>query len=87
MAEPQSEKADVVETYPPALDRPLTVGEDEFYIDRAKEIKLLAKLDLAFTPIIMLLYLSCFLDRSNIGMHSFTIWHLYYSCLDLWTFS
>lgn len=36
-------------------------------LDHAKEIKLLAKLDLAFIPIIMLVYLSCFLDRSNIG--------------------
>ena len=39
----------------------------ELRIDRAKEIKLLAKLDFAFIPIIMLVYLSCFLDRSNIG--------------------
>ncbi|KAL0256465.1 hypothetical protein SLS55_008860 [Diplodia seriata] len=36
-------------------------------IDPAKETKLLAKLDAAFTPVIMLVYLSCFLDRSNIG--------------------
>lgn len=40
----------------------------ELYIDPAKEAKLVAKLDLAFTPIIMLLYLVCFLDRSNIGI-------------------
>ena len=39
----------------------------DLYIDPAKEKKLLAKLDMAFTPIIMLVYLSCFLDRSNIG--------------------
>ncbi|KAF1344995.1 major facilitator superfamily domain-containing protein [Delphinella strobiligena] len=36
-------------------------------IDPAKEKKLLAKLDIAFVPIIMVVYLSCFLDRSNIG--------------------
>ena len=36
-------------------------------IDAAAEKKLLAKLDLFFVPIIMLVYLSCFLDRSNIG--------------------
>lgn len=36
-------------------------------IDPAEESKLLAKLDLFFVPIIMLVYLSCFLDRSNIG--------------------
>ena len=35
-------------------------------IDPAEEKILLAKLDLFFTPIIMLLYLSCFLDRTNI---------------------
>lgn len=37
-------------------------------LDAAKEKKLLAKLDLAFVPVIMFSYLSCFLDRSNIGM-------------------
>jgi len=36
-------------------------------IDPAKEKKLLAKLDLFFCPVIMLVYLCCFLDRSVIG--------------------
>ncbi|PSR85673.1 MFS transporter [Coniella lustricola] len=36
-------------------------------IDPAEETKLLGKLDLFFVPIIMAVYLSCFLDRSNIG--------------------
>ncbi|KAJ5737846.1 MFS transporter [Penicillium malachiteum] len=36
-------------------------------LDPEKERKLLLKLDFAFVPIIMLAYLSCFLDRSNIG--------------------
>lgn len=36
-------------------------------IDAKAERKLLLKLDLYFVPIIMLLYLTCFLDRSNIG--------------------
>ncbi|KAF3763307.1 MFS general substrate transporter [Cryphonectria parasitica EP155] len=36
-------------------------------IEPAEERKLLAKLDLFFVPVIMLVYLSCFLDRSNIG--------------------
>ncbi|EYE93017.1 MFS general substrate transporter [Aspergillus ruber CBS 135680] len=36
-------------------------------LDPEKEKKLLLKLDLAFVPIIMLTYLSCFLDRSSIG--------------------
>jgi hypothetical protein len=39
-------------------------------LDPEMERKLLVKLDLAFVPIIMLTYLSCFLDRSNIGMKS-----------------
>ncbi|KAK4936882.1 hypothetical protein LTR10_022339 [Elasticomyces elasticus] len=43
------------------------VGIVEPQIDPAKEKILLAKLDLFFVPIIMLVYLSCFLDRSNIG--------------------
>lgn len=37
-------------------------------LDRAKEKKLLASLDLHFVPIIMFAYLTCFLDRGNIGM-------------------
>lgn len=37
------------------------------HLDPAKEKKLLAKLDFAFVPVIMFAYLSCFLDRSNIG--------------------
>jgi hypothetical protein len=37
------------------------------FIDPVREKKLLAKLDLALVPIIMLTYLACFLDRSNIG--------------------
>ncbi|KAK4546289.1 hypothetical protein LTR36_001966 [Oleoguttula mirabilis] len=40
---------------------------DDISIDPKEEAKLLAKLDLFFVPIIMLVYLSCFLDRSNIG--------------------
>ncbi|KAJ5919516.1 hypothetical protein N7454_009351 [Penicillium verhagenii] len=36
-------------------------------LDPTMEKKLLVKLDLFFVPIIMLTYLSCFLDRSNIG--------------------
>jgi len=42
----------------------------EELIDPAKEKILLAKLDLFFTPVIMLVYLSCFLDRSNIVCRS-----------------
>ncbi|EXJ79178.1 hypothetical protein A1O3_08679 [Capronia epimyces CBS 606.96] len=52
----------------PTLDDGLKeTGSIEPRIDPAKERILLAKLDLMFTPVIMLVYLSCFLDRSNIG--------------------
>ncbi|KAK4445133.1 major facilitator superfamily domain-containing protein [Podospora aff. communis PSN243] len=40
--------------------------EDEI-IDPRAEHKLLLKLDAVFVPIIMVVYLSCFLDRTNIG--------------------
>ncbi|KAK3386779.1 major facilitator superfamily domain-containing protein [Podospora didyma] len=36
-------------------------------LDPAEERRLLLKLDAFFVPIIMIVYLSCFLDRSNIG--------------------
>lgn len=48
------------------LDMMVGTTED-IQLDPVKEKKLLAKLDLAFVPIIMFAYLSCFLDRSNIG--------------------
>ncbi|TVY15779.1 putative transporter protein [Lachnellula arida] len=60
MEDPKAEKIDT-----PPMDE--ASADNEFYVDPVKEVKLLAKLDLAFTPIIMLVYLSCFLDRSNIG--------------------
>jgi hypothetical protein len=44
-------------------------------LDAAKEKKLLAKLDMAFVPVIMFAYLSCFLDRSNIGT-SYSPYHI-----------
>ncbi|TVY47787.1 putative transporter [Lachnellula occidentalis] len=62
MEDPKEEKFDT-----PRLDETSNEADDGFYVDPVKEVKLLAKLDLAFTPIIMLVYLSCFLDRSNIG--------------------
>lgn len=56
----------------PKDDNASVYGVDsELYIDPVKEARLVAKLDLAFTPIIMLLYLVCFLDRSNIGTYPF----------------
>lgn len=44
------------------------IAIENVVLDPRKEAKLLLKLDLAFVPpIIMLTYLSCFLDRTNIG--------------------
>lgn len=63
-------------------DKPKTMepgGDDQGYdqedkgeiqsltLDPGKERRLLMKLDMAFVPIIMLTYVSCFLDRSSIG--------------------
>ncbi|QSZ37270.1 hypothetical protein DSL72_009364 [Monilinia vaccinii-corymbosi] len=68
MEQPQSEKVVALhDREPGVLDAALDDAETEVHIDPAGEVKLLAKLDLAFTPVIMLVYLSCFLDRSNIG--------------------
>lgn len=68
MEQPHSEKMESLYEKPAVLGH--TDDSDiDVYIDPAKEVKLLAKLDLAFTPVIMLVYLSCFLDRSNIGKH------------------
>lgn len=51
-----------------SIEKTTTVdGDMEDHIDPARERKLLAKLDVFFVPVIMLVYLSCFLDRSNIG--------------------
>ncbi|KAL3459101.1 putative MFS transporter [Aspergillus heterothallicus] len=36
-------------------------------IDLAKEKKVLAKLDIFLTPVLFIVYLSCFIDRANIG--------------------
>jgi len=51
-------------------------GQLEQTIDPKKEKILLAKLDLLFTPVIMLVYLSCFLDRTNIVRNSHMLMRL-----------
>lgn len=52
----------------PEMTQETSTGEAlDVELDPAMEKRLLMKLDLAFVPIIMLTYLSCFLDRSNIG--------------------
>lgn len=48
-------------------DASLPVATADLTLDPAAEKKLLLKLDAFFVPIIMLVYLSCFLDRTNIG--------------------
>jgi hypothetical protein len=68
MGETKIEKNGADEKYPPGIDQSSNGPEDRFYIDPVKEVQLLAKLDLGLVWIIMLLYLSAFLDRSNIGM-------------------
>lgn len=37
-------------------------------LDPAREAKVVAKLDLFLTPVVFIVYLSCFIDRANIGM-------------------
>ena len=64
MAELPNEKTDSLEKAASGTENEAGI---DLCVDPAKEGKLLAKLDLAVTPIIMLIYLSCFLDRSNIG--------------------
>jgi len=64
----EKSKIEGLEKSPSGIDHASNEAEEEFYVDPVKEVRLLAKLDLAFTPIIMLVYLSCFLDRSNIGL-------------------
>lgn len=40
-----------------------------FVIDRVKEAKVVRKLDIFITPILFIVYLSCFIDRANIGQY------------------
>ena len=68
MDDAKAEKKIPLGEYPSGIDQRSDGPDDEFYVDPAKEVRLLAKLDLGLIWIIMLLYLSCFLDRSNIGM-------------------
>jgi hypothetical protein len=64
------ESLDRVEKSASGLEEFSNENNDEFYVDHL-EGKLLAKLDLVFTPVIMLVYFSCFRDRSNIGLRYF----------------
>lgn len=42
-------------------------ASENYQVEPAQERKLLRKLDLIFTPVFTLVYLTCFLDRGNIG--------------------
>lgn len=54
-----------MEKHSPSIDNAVSPAIET--IDPVEERKLLAKLDSVFVPIIMVVYLSCFLDRSSIG--------------------
>lgn len=55
----------------PEMTQEKSTGEAfDVELDPVMERALLMKLDFAFVPIIMLTYLSCFLDRANIGTNS-----------------
>lgn len=43
------------------------VPMEELYIDPKDERRVLTKLDLFITPVLFIVYLSCFIDRANIG--------------------
>lgn len=62
-----STKGEMMEKRQPSTDEAVSPSSVIATIDPAEERKLLIKLDLFFVPIIMVVYLSCFLDRSNIG--------------------
>ena len=50
-----------------------TLGESA-YIDLKAQKKLLLKLDLYLAPIITLIFLCAYLDRSNIGLRKLLVW-------------
>lgn len=66
MSDTRSQKDNTLELELKDPDNGVT-DVDDVVLDPKKERKLLLKLDFAFIPIIMFTYLSCFLDRTNIG--------------------
>lgn len=56
-----------VDKRPPSTDGIASSSSAIETIDPAEERRLLMKLDTFFVPVIMVVYLSCYLDRSNIG--------------------
>jgi hypothetical protein len=45
------------------------MSSGEVYIDPVAEKKLIRKLDLMLSPMMVLIFLVAYLDRANIGMH------------------
>ena len=43
------------------------VPMEELHIDPKDERRVLTKLDIFITPVLFIVYLSCFIDRANIG--------------------
>src|SRR4051794_32103501 len=64
---PERMKPEVEHATAPDTDGDVSSASDTEIIEPHAERKLLLKLDAVFVPIIMLVYLSCFLDRTNIG--------------------
>jgi hypothetical protein len=42
-------------------------AQHALYIDPKEEAKVVRKLDILLTPVLFIVYLSCFIDRANIG--------------------
>lgn len=42
-------------------------AQHALYIDPKEEAKVMRKLDIFLTPVLFIVYLSCFIDRANIG--------------------
>ncbi|KAK6062758.1 major facilitator superfamily transporter [Seiridium cupressi] len=64
------EKRTIVEDFssvPNSATKQLQNGEEDIYIDPAKERKLLWKCDIYLTSLLTISFLSAYLDRSNIG--------------------
>lgn len=43
-------------------------AQHALYLDPKEEAKVVRKLDIFLTPVLFIVYLSCFIDRANIGM-------------------
>lgn len=76
-SEASQEKSDGIGTAAAMEEDMVAEAEARLHIDPNEEKKLLAKLDLFLMPVIMLVYLCCFLDRSNIGISFSLLIYIY----------